>query len=116
MTDAGRGLAATHAAGLVHRDVKPDNILVGKDGSVRVSDFGLAAVTGEVEPVPAAVGESGSGPSLAPSLATPLTVPGTVMGTPSYMAPEQLRGRPADARSDQFSFCVTLYEALYDAR
>jgi tetratricopeptide (TPR) repeat protein len=97
---AGRGLAAAHAAGLVHRDFKPENVLLGRDGRVRVVDFGLA----EAAPEPG--GE----------LATPLAECGLVLGTPAYMAPEQIRGLAADARSDQFSFCVTLYEALYGER
>jgi serine/threonine protein kinase len=106
--EAGRGLAAAHAVGLLHRDFKPDNVLVGVDGRVRVSDFGLArsSVTDE------------DGPSLPVTalseLRTPLTGTGAVMGTPRYMAPEQLRGESVTAAADQFSFCVALYEALYD--
>jgi serine/threonine-protein kinase len=95
---SGRGLAAVHAAGLVHRDFKPDNVLVGKDGRPRVSDFGL-------------VGSGGQAGALTAGTATLSNA-----GTPGYMAPEQLRGEPCDARSDQFSFCVTLYQALYDER
>ena len=107
---AGRGLAAAHAAGLVHRDFKPDNVLLGKDGRVRVADFGLARAageTGEEEPVSP---ESGG------ILASPITQLGVAVGTPAYMAPEQLRGERADARSDQFSFCVALWEALCGER
>jgi len=107
---AGRGLAAAHAAGLVHRDFKPDNVLLGTDGRVKVADFGLARPAGEV-------GCEGSGPMPGSGsgglLASPLTEWGAVMGTPAYMAPEQLRGGAADARGDQFSFCVALWEALY---
>jgi tetratricopeptide (TPR) repeat protein/predicted Ser/Thr protein kinase len=107
---AGRGLAAAHAAGLVHRDFKPDNVLLGTDGRIKVADFGLARPAGEV-------GNEGSGSSPGSGsgglLASPLTKWGAVMGTPAYMAPEQLRGAAADARSDQFSFCVALWEALY---
>lgn len=106
---AGQGLAAAHAAGLVHRDVKPENVLIGKDGRVRVADFGLArpAEPGEAEAAPEA--KTGSSPSK-------VTAWGVVLGTPPYMSPEQLRKGAADARSDQFSFCVALYEALYGER
>ncbi len=103
--EAGRGLAAAHAVGLLHRDFKPDNVLVGSDGRVRVSDFGLAR---------SAVTDEEAGPVLRLSeLRTPLTGTGAVMGTPRYMAPEQLRGHSVTAAADQFSFCVALYEALY---
>ena len=107
--DAGLGLAAAHGVGLLHRDFKPDNVLVGSDGRVRVSDFGLARslVTGD---------DSDGQPT--PELATlrvTLTATGAVMGTPRYMAPEQLRGKDVTAAADQFSFCVALYEALYGA-
>ena len=121
---AGEGLAAAHAAGLVHRDFKPDNVLVGADGRVRVVDFGLARNAGsfELEPPsessePALSTESKdelsgqSGPLL---LDSAVTQAGAVIGTPRYMSPEQLRGEPTDSRSDQYSFCVALYEALYE--
>jgi len=101
----GAGLAAAHAAGVIHRDVKPDNILVGDDGRVRVVDFSLA------RPVEGHPSPQGDGPH---DLAR--TRAGALVGTPLYMSPEQIDGQPADARSDQFSFCVTLYEALYRAR
>jgi tetratricopeptide (TPR) repeat protein/predicted Ser/Thr protein kinase len=110
---AGRGLAAAHAAGLVHRDFKPENVLIGRDGRVRVVDFGLAKALADAEEPPA---NAGGPPESGAPLATPLTEWGTVLGTPAYMAPEQLRGIAADARSDQFSFCVALYEALYGER
>jgi tetratricopeptide (TPR) repeat protein len=103
---AGRGLAAAHAAGLVHRDFKPDNVLVGNDGRVRVSDFGLVSSTGEA---PTSDGHKPKVDSHAG-----LTQTGAVMGTPLYMAPEQHAGKVADAKADQFSFCVTLWQALCD--
>jgi tRNA A-37 threonylcarbamoyl transferase component Bud32 len=105
---AGEGLAAAHRAGLVHRDFKPENVLVGDDGRVRVLDFGLARAA--EHPHDEAIITS------AASDAAPLdslTKTGAILGTPRYMAPEQCEGRPADARSDQFSFCVALYEALF---
>ncbi|MEZ4401213.1 MAG: protein kinase [Kofleriaceae bacterium] len=105
--DAGRGLAAAHAVGLLHRDFKPDNVLVGLDGRVRVTDFGLARslVTGDD-------GEARPLPTHAALQAT-LTATGAVLGTPRYMAPEQLAGRDVSAAADQFSFCVALYEAVF---
>jgi eukaryotic-like serine/threonine-protein kinase len=110
---AGRGLAAAHAAGLVHRDFKPANVLLGSNGRVYVTDFGLARLSalGEDEE------QSPSGPSTVPSrLQESITQAGTVLGTPAYMPPEQYRGNVPDARSDQFSFCAALYRALYRQR
>ncbi len=108
---AGAGLAAAHEAGIVHRDFKPDNVLLGLDGRVRVVDFGLArAIAGT--PDAHSTGTHALGKSLE-SLDVQLTATGACIGTPAYMSPEQHRGEAADARSDQFSFCVTAYEALY---
>ncbi len=110
---AGRGLAAAHAVGLVHRDFKPGNVMVTTAGEVRVLDFGLARpalFAVERKPVAPVTGSSAS------ALDTPLTRAGVVVGTPAYMAPEQLLGQAVDARTDQFSFCVALYEALRGER
>jgi eukaryotic-like serine/threonine-protein kinase len=115
---AGRGLQAAHAAGLVHRDFKPDNVLVGDDGRVCVADFGLARPQPRD---PDTLDTLDFGPVREPDeaatpAATPLsslTASGVLLGTPAYMAPEQLRGEPSDARGDQFAFCVSLHEALY---
>jgi serine/threonine protein kinase/tetratricopeptide (TPR) repeat protein len=171
---AGRGLAAAHAADIVHRDFKPDNVLVGDDGRVRVLDFGLATpvpdalATGRYSTValddapmhktnggarqlnsavPRPIGQVGTGrlaepivtglltdstmaargsPSRMPDASVPgrlaesvsslITAHGKIMGTPAYMAPEQGRGEPIDARADQYSFCVSLGEALFGER
>jgi eukaryotic-like serine/threonine-protein kinase len=146
---AGHGLQAAHEKGLVHRDFKPDNVMVGKDGSVRVMDFGLARQVNErneahetsptpkrmpvqtQEPTPGpdvdpmstivlnipAVGGSNDGPPQTSTMfEAQLTRTGAMMGTPAYMAPEQFLGTPTDARTDQFSFCVAVYEALYRER
>jgi len=114
---AGRGLSAAHAAGLVHRDFKPQNVMIARDGSVRVMDFGLARLTA-VESASSAPPVTTPPPSDGqPAMAlSTVTQAGTVVGTPAYMSPEQFRGDPANARSDQFSFCVALYEGLYGVR
>jgi eukaryotic-like serine/threonine-protein kinase len=111
---AGSGLAAAHEAGLVHRDFKPDNVLVARDGRVRVTDFGLARIVDGAHAAAPAGQENGA--QLDDGGAITLTRTGTLLGTPAYMAPEQLRGGAADTRSDVFSFCVALYEALYGER
>jgi eukaryotic-like serine/threonine-protein kinase len=114
---AGCGLVAAHEAGLVHRDFKPDNVMITKDGQVRVMDFGLARelIPGVDEP-PADPLDVGQMPSSGDHLRTKLTVTGAIMGTPAYAAPEQVLGMGSDARADQFSYCVALYEALYRER
>jgi eukaryotic-like serine/threonine-protein kinase len=115
---AGRGLAAAHAEGLLHRDFKLDNVLVGEDGRVRVTDFGLARVSASAsrESVSADVSDSReSSGNVRPGedrVTVELTVAGEVMGTPRYMAPEQSEGRDIDARADQYAFCVALWRGL----
>ena len=159
---AGRGLAAAHEKGLVHRDFKPDNVMVSRDGQVRVMDFGLARQVNEKPAATGGAGEKvvsigGAGMTTTQRLPAPLAEPGApvapldgstlvltpvtgdarpmdlevsnsamfearltktgaMMGTPAYMAPEQFRGLATDARTDQFAFCIALYEALYGER
>ncbi len=130
-TAAGRGLAAAHAAGLVHRDFKPDNVLLDKEGRPRVVDFGIARESGaDADGDESSVAErSGEGsPAQLDAAArlressgsnqpfVTLTKTGALIGTPAYMAPEQFMGQRGDEKSDQFSFCVALYEALYGER
>ena len=103
-----QGLAAAHGKGIVHRDLKPENVFVTKDGRVKVLDFGLAKVAQKVSAAP--------GGSDGITLTSSHTAAGVVMGTASYMAPEQVRGEPADARSDIFAFGAVLYEMLSGKR
>jgi WD40 repeat protein len=119
--EVGRGLAAAHAARLVHRDFKPANAIVGEDGRARVLDFGIAraaesAGSGRGDESDGAFELDGDTSGDVDPLATPLTRTGVLLGTPAYMSPEQFERRSVDARSDQFSFCVALYEALYGER
>ena len=109
---AGSGLMAAHAVELVHRDFTLANVLVGRDGRVRVGDFGLARAVGASSDE--SEGMSPDSPS--PSLHETITRPGALMGTPTYLAPEQFAGKGADPRSDQFSFCVAFYRALYGVK
>jgi tetratricopeptide (TPR) repeat protein/tRNA A-37 threonylcarbamoyl transferase component Bud32 len=125
---AARGLAAAHEAGLIHRDFKPSNVMIGNDGRVRILDFGLARVANredsELSPGSTSITGNGGPTSEHPVmemqhgtserlLGAHLTEHGTVVGTPAYMAPEQHDNSGTEARSDQFAFCVTLYQALY---
>ncbi|MEM7156782.1 MAG: serine/threonine-protein kinase [Myxococcota bacterium] len=116
---AGQGLSAAHDEGLVHRDFKPSNAVMDGEGRVRVLDFGLAREVGDDSETSPHEGVDPATPPPSEALSaldTPLTQTGVVMGTPAYMPVEQLRGQDADARSDQFAFCVALYEALYGER
>jgi tetratricopeptide (TPR) repeat protein len=108
---AGAGLAAAHAASLVHRDFKPANVLIGRDGRVSVTDFGLARLERSATAAAAARPDIAARPEALLDLT--LTSAGMVVGTPAYMAPEQHGGDPGGARADQFAFCVALYEALF---
>jgi tetratricopeptide (TPR) repeat protein len=105
LAQAGRGLAAAHAQGLVHRDFKPDNVLVDRSGRARVADFGLARA-GDAPPDTPATPSSGKGLGK-------LTATGSLAGTPAYMAPEIVGGADPDPRSDQYALAITLYEALH---
>ncbi|MBA3452022.1 MAG: protein kinase, partial [Deltaproteobacteria bacterium] len=140
LLSAGRGLAAAHAAGLVHRDFKPHNVLRSRNGRVLVTDFGLARGLGDdaaagVGPaatvrVPPTAGldetldavksptpsSSSSNVRTDSVLDAPLTQTGALIGTPAYMAPEQFRGADPDPRTDQFAFCVTAWQALTGSR
>jgi eukaryotic-like serine/threonine-protein kinase len=114
---AARALSAAHEAGIIHRDFKPTNVMLQRDGSLRVLDFGLAR---RLLAEPADAGDEPSlvesGRSARRAVDEQLTRTGLVTGTPAYMAPEQFKAAALDERTDQFSFCVTLYEALYGVR
>jgi tetratricopeptide (TPR) repeat protein/tRNA A-37 threonylcarbamoyl transferase component Bud32 len=130
MLDAGRGLAAAHRGGLVHRDFKPDNVLIGSDGRVRVVDFGLARTVEDLStsnpsertpeprmpPPRNADNPADSSSSSARRNLEQVTRADQIIGTPAYMAPEQVLNGATDERADQFSFCVSLYEALWKAK
>src|SRR5262245_12301470 len=103
---AAEGLAKAHAAGILHRDLKPDNLVVSKDGFVKILDFGLAKL---VAPDREELSEL-------PTVAKPPTHPGAVLGTVGYMSPEQASGHSVDFRSDQFSLGTILYEMATGAR
>ena len=109
---AGDGLAAAHRQGVIHRDFKPANVIVGDDGRVRVLDFGLAHFYG----LDGEDGETKALPAAGEITDVLLTQTGAVLGTPAYMAAEQFAGGRGDAKTDQFSFCTALYEALYGQR
>lgn len=107
---AGTGLAAAHAEGLVHRDFKPDNVLVDATGRPQVTDFGLARAADRVEE------HLDAEPGGDQAAVDDVTNTSRLAGTPMYMAPEQLDGRPIDPRADIFTFCVSLWEALHGER
>ena len=115
MLAAAHGLAAAHAKGLVHRDFKPDNLMIGDDGRVRVMDLGLARA--HVDERDEDHHQAATSPEpIQGALAVQVTRAGAIMGTPAYMAPEQFAGADVDARADVFAFCVTLWEALHGQR
>jgi hypothetical protein len=109
LLQAGRGIAAAHAHGIIHRDFKPGNVLVDHAGVAHVLDFGLARAVGEATADTLTTRDD-------VSLGDELTRTGALMGTPKYMAPEQFEGLPLDPRTDQWAFCVTAHEVLFGAR
>jgi serine/threonine protein kinase/Tol biopolymer transport system component len=104
-----QGLAAAHSKGIIHRDLKPENIFITKDGRVKILDFGLAKLESKI------ANQRSQIDSATPTLIQ-TTEPGQVLGTPAYMSPEQVRGEPADNRSDIFAFGCVLYEMLSGTR
>lgn len=106
---AARGLSAAHRANIVHRDFKPENVLVAQDGTAKVADFGLATGDGLARGVDAVLSSD-----IEPG--TRITRKGALIGTPAFMAPEQLLGLDVDARADQFAFCAALFEGLFGRR
>lgn len=113
LVSAGRGLAAAHAAGVIHRDFKPDNVLVSRLGRAQVSDFGLARGIAGLAAIPRTI-DPRSDITVNVPVVEPITRLGAALGTPLYMAPELHLGQVADARSDQFAFSATAWEVLYD--
>jgi predicted Ser/Thr protein kinase len=115
---AGRGLATAHAAGIVHRDFKPHNVLRGRDGRIVVTDFGLArqADGGASAGLDAGLPDGAPAETSAPGSLAGITVTGSLLGTPAYMAPEQWSGGALTPATDQFAYCVALWEALAGER
>jgi hypothetical protein len=118
--EIGHGLAAAHAEGLVHRDFKPDNVLLDRQDKPKVVDFGLVRLSAPLDESTSSPGQTPvEGPPITPAVAAfagDLTRTGAMAGTPAYMAPEQFLGQPVSAQSDQFAYCVALFEALYGVR
>jgi serine/threonine protein kinase/formylglycine-generating enzyme required for sulfatase activity len=117
--EVGRGLAAAHAEGLIHRDFKPDNVLIDKNGVAKVVDFGLVRMADSVDPSAMGATDLARSDEFEPPKSgarAGLTRTGALLGTPAYMAPEQFLAGTTDARTDQFAFCASLYEALFNQR
>jgi serine/threonine-protein kinase len=107
-TQIAKGLARAHAAGIVHRDVKPENVMIAPDGTAKLLDFGLAKLAGEGDERPAALDEG--------SVEDFASQSGHVLGTPAYMSPEQADGRAVDARTDVFALGIVLFEMVSGQR